>query len=226
MWTSMVHVALLAALAISPASASLLECERGTKPAAEFEARMNAVPGAARMQMRFTLQASAPGRRAWRRVAAPGFDAWTTADPGTTRYVYTRRVEALLGPAQYRTKVRFRWQDADGRLVARTVRFSRACRVADVRPNLTIRDLSIEAEKPSRSRYVAVVRNTGRGAAGAFDVQVGSAEPVTVDALAPGRERTVEVVGPPCDAPVTAIADPTDAVDERSETDNELTVDC
>jgi CARDB len=223
----MVHLALVAALAAgaaSPASATLLECERGDQPAAEFEARMSAVPDAAQLRMRFTLQALTPERHRWRRVAAPGFDVWTTADPGTTRYVYTRRVEALIGPAQFRAKVRFRWLDADGTTLAHGVRYSRPCRVADSRPNLTIRRLSIEPD----GRYVALVRNTGRGAAGPFELQVGADAPVTVDELAAGHEREVELAGTPCEpgAPVTATVDPTDAVEERSEVDNAITRTC
>jgi hypothetical protein len=125
----MVGVALLAALAISPASATLLECERGAEPAAEFEAEMSAVPGTERMRMRYTLQAATPGRRAYRRVAAPGFDVWTTSEPDVTHYVFTRRVEDLIGPAQYRVRVRFRWLDANGDALARATRTSRACRI-------------------------------------------------------------------------------------------------
>jgi hypothetical protein len=228
----MLHVALLATLALgaaSPASATLLTCERDAEPAAEFEARMATAPDTDRMRMRFTLQASTPERPAYRRVAAPGFDIWSTSEPGTTRYVYTRRVEALIGPAQYRVKVRFRWLDANGETIAHTVRYSRPCRVPDVRPNLVIRSLSIEPVRDrDLRRYVALVRNTGHTAAEPFDVQLGSFAPVTVEGLDPGREREVELVRPACepDEPVTAVVDPGDAVEERSEADNTVTEVC
>jgi hypothetical protein len=128
----MVAAALLAVLAASavapPASAELLTCDRGAL-AAEFEGRMSAAGGTARMRMRFTLQARTPGVRGYHRIAAPGFDAWTTSDPGVTRYVFTRRVESLIGPAQYRVRVRFRWMDAGGATVARATRVSRSCRI-------------------------------------------------------------------------------------------------
>src|SRR3954447_26037139 len=97
-------IALFGALAApahaAPASVELTQCAPRDR-AAEFEASMGAVEGAAKMKMRFTLQARKPGRHAFRRVTAPGFSAWTTADPGTTSYVFTRRVEALIGPARY-----------------------------------------------------------------------------------------------------------------------------
>jgi CARDB len=212
-----------------PASAALLACERGGEPAAEFEARMGTVPGAVRMRMRFTLQVLTPARPFYRRVAAPGFGGWSTSDPGTTRYVYTRRVEDLVGPASYRVVVRFRWLDAADEVVARDRAHSRPCRQPDLRPNLTIRDLAIEPGTDlSTRRYVALVRNTGRRPAVAFELAVGDLVPVTIPSLGPGRERTVEVTGPACEpgATIAAVADPADLVDERSETDNELTLAC
>jgi CARDB len=215
--------------AAGPSSAVLLACEHGVDPAAEFEARMGTVPGADRMRMRFTLQVATPAKPAYRRVAAPGYGTWTTADPGTTRYVYTRRVEDLVGPASYRVLVRFRWLDAADRVIARDRRYSRPCRQPDPRPNLVVRGLTIErTDDPAERRYVAVVRNAGRGPAGAFEVAVGELPPVTTASLGPGRERTVEVVGPACEAGATviAVADPGDMVDERSELDNELAADC
>jgi hypothetical protein len=222
-------VALSLASAAPPASAVLLECERGEQPAAEFEARMSTAPGAARMKMRFTLQVSTVARPGYRRVAAPGFGAWTTSEPGITRYVYTRRVEALVGPASYRVVVRFRWLDAADRVIARARRTSRPCRQPDLRPNLTVTDLAVEPTgDPRTRRYIAFVRNTGRGTAEDFEVALAGAQPVAVASLAPGRERSVDVVGPACvpDAIITAMADPADAIEERSETDNELSRTC
>jgi hypothetical protein len=217
-----------AALALAtPANAVLLECERGDAPAAEFEARMATLPGATAMQMRFTLQASTPAKPAYRRVAAPGFGTWTTSEPSTTRYVYTRRVEDLVGPASYRVVVRFRWLDAAGEQVARTRRVSRVCRQPDNRPNLTITGLSVEqgADVATR-RYVAFVRNTGRRTSDPFQLAIGDLVPVTVGPLPPGRDRAVELSGPACEDEITAVADPEDAIDERSEGDNERTAGC
>jgi CARDB len=219
-----IDVALLAALTISPASATLLECDRSAAPAAEFEARMTALSGATQMQMRFTLQASTPERPGFRRVAVPGFGTWTTADPGVTRYSYSRRVEALVGPASYRVMVRFRWLDAAGGQIAHTRKVSRACRQPDLRPNLTLGDVSLEPD----GRYVVLVRNTGKRPAGPFELAVGDSAPVEVPSVAAGRERSVPVAGPACEpgATLTAVADTADVVDERSEDDNELSLAC
>jgi hypothetical protein len=220
----------LAATAIvlaGPASAGLLECERGDAPAAEFEARMAMLPGAAAMQMRFTLQASTPTRPAYRRVAAPGFGTWTTSEPGITRYVYTRRVENLVGPASYRVVVRFRWLDAAGEQFVRARRVSRVCRQPDNRPNLTVTGLSVEqTADPATRRYVAFVRNTGRRTSDPFELAIGDLPPLVVAALPPGRDRAVEITGPACLDEITAVADPEDAIDERFEADNEFTTGC
>jgi hypothetical protein len=216
-----------AAHAGGPAGVALVECDRDAQ-VAEFQARMQMVPGAQRMQMRFTLKVER-GRRGYRRVAAPGFGVWTTADPGVTRYVYTRRVEDLLGPARYRVHVHFRWLDAGGRTIKRDTARSRSCRQPDPRPNLTVRNLWTEPTgDPERLRYVVLVRNTGRGEAEPFELEVSGAEPVLVDALEGREQRLVELVGPACEPgwKLTATADPLDEIDERSERDNALAITC
>jgi len=226
-------VAAAALLAFAPsasaaaASVALLACERGANPAAEFQARMDATPAAARMQMRFVLQARRPGRRAYRRVAAPGFGAWASADPGVSRYTYTRRVENLIGPARYRVQVRFRWLDAAGRTVARSKTSSRSCRQPDLRPDLEVAELEV-----AEDGYRVLVRNTGGSATGAFDLELsagGVAIALTsVEGIAAGRERIVEVDAPACElgAELTATADPADSLPERSESGNALTIPC
>jgi hypothetical protein len=210
-----------------PAKVALTACAPNER-AAEFEARMGKVDGAVRLKMRFTLQVRKPGQKAYHRVAAPGFRSWTTAAPGKTSWVFSRRVEALLGPARYRALVRFQWLDESGKAIAHAKRLSRACRQPDHRPNVKLKALSREG----KHRYVALVVNNGRSASGPFDLQVAVGttllEPVTLAGLVPGAQQLVKVHGPSC-APgssVVATADPLDLVDERSETDNAFTLAC
>jgi hypothetical protein len=208
-------------------SAVLLECDR-QEGAAEFQARMETVAGADRLRMRFTLEAQRR-RRAWRRVAAPGFGEWTSAEPGVTRYLHTRRVEELVGPVRYRVHVRFWWVDAAGGTVARAHARSRACRQPDRRPDLVVDDLVVEpTDDPAVHRYLVYVRNEGRSAVDAFDLAVTGLAPVTVDGIEKDEERVVELTGPACaaGASLTAIADPQDLIDERSERDNALRRSC
>jgi CARDB protein len=215
------------AQAAGKASVALTACEPSAR-AAEFEAGMDAVKGTARMKMRFTLQVRKAGKLTYKRIAAPGFGTWTVADPGTTSYVFTRRVEALIGPARYRALVKFAWLDSRGRTIHRAQRYSRSCRQPDHRPNLKVKALSLEG----RRSYVALVANNGLTATGPFELQLAVGDqlldPVTVESLEPGRQRLVTIRGPRCKpgTEMTATADPADLIDERSETDNALTTTC
>jgi hypothetical protein len=225
--TIVFFAALAAPAQAAPAKVALTDCVPKER-VAEFEARMGEVDGAARLKMRFTLQVRKQGRKAYHRVAAPGFRSWTTAAPGTTSWVYSRRVESLLGPARYRALVRFQWLDADGETIARAKRYSRACRQPDHRPNLKVKSIT----RVGKHRYNALVVNSGITASDPFDLQlaVGTTllAPVTIDGLDPGARKLVTLHGPNCKPGESAIAtaDPLDVVDERSEADNAFMLPC
>jgi hypothetical protein len=210
------------AVAAGPASVTLTGCKPKERTA-EFEARMDQIPGAVRMKLRYTLEARKPGR-VWRRVAAPELGGWRAASTETTRFISERRVTQLLGPSYYRALVRFRWIDEDGHVVARSRARSHACWQPDHRPNLKLRELSFEGQ----GSYVALVANTGRSPSGDFDLEITGLPPTVVADLAPGEERLVELTGPECEpgTPVTATADPLDLIDERNERDNAVTRRC
>ena len=213
--------------AAAPARLVLTSCEPDAR-AAEFQARMGQVDGATHLKMRFTLQARREGQKAYHRVAAPGFRSWSTAAPGKTSWVFTRRVEALIGPARYRAVVRFQWLDTDGKVLARAKKTSHSCRQPDHRPNLRIKSIA----HPARHRYTALVVNNGRTSTGPFEVQLAIGDtlldPVGVEDLAPHAQQVVTFHGPRCTAAtaLTATADPLDLVDERNELDNALTQSC
>jgi hypothetical protein len=241
MCTAAVLVAVLpaAAGAAVPKSArgvALSSCERGTGDdggAAVFEARMRTLPRTARMQLRYTLQVRTPERPRYVALSAPGFGAWLSASSGTSRYVYTKRVENLLAPASYRVKVRFRWLNAAGKVVQRAKVVSAACRQPDPRPNLSVRSLGVQpGSDGAHYRYVAFVRNTGRETADPSSLEVTVAGTllgsVPVDALAPGEGMLVSLEGPACATgeTVEAEADADEAVDERNEEDNRLSRAC
>jgi hypothetical protein len=226
--TVFVFAALAApAHAAPPAKVTLTGCSVKDR-AAEFEARMGKVANGVRLKMRFALQVRQAGQKTYHRVAAPGFRSWSLAAPGKTSWVFTRRVEALIGPARYRAQVRFQWLDKAGRVVAHAKKVSRACKQPDQRPNLRVNAVSREGKR----RYAALVVNNGRTPSGAFDLQlaVGSQLliPVSVASLAPHEQRLVTLHGPRCTpgTAVTATADPLDVIDERSEADNAFTMTC
>jgi hypothetical protein len=218
----LVLLAAPAAASAAPASVALTSCEPSLR-SAEFEARMEKVAGAERMKLRFTLEARKAGR-GWRRVAAPEFGGWRTADAATTRYISSRRVTALVGPASYRALVRFRWVDAEGRTVERAKARSKACWQPDHRPNLKLRELSFEGA----TTFVVLVANTGLSPSGPFELALTGLPAQALESLEPGEERLVEVPGPKCERGrrVTATADPLDLIDERNERDNAVTRSC
>src|SRR5687768_1065893 len=105
------------AAAGGPAAVRVADCVSALETSerhATFAGDMRAVPGTARMQMRFTLMARINRRDGWARVAGGRLGTWVTSYPGKVRYVYDKRVAGLLAPADYRVRVRFRWVDADG----------------------------------------------------------------------------------------------------------------
>jgi hypothetical protein len=216
--------------------ARLVACQSALDPAgrlATFEGRMRTARGAARLQMRFTLQTRTGDEPRWHSLPAPGFGRWLTSDPGVGRYVYTKRVVSLTAPASYRTIVRFRWLARDGHRLAGDRDTSPTCRQHDLRPNL--KPLGIEAQAGAdtgHARYVVPVANRAHTDAGPFDVVVSvdgtTLTPARVPELAGGESALVEVDGPPCTdgETLTVDVDPTGEVDERSEVDNRLSVPC
>jgi CARDB len=193
-------------------------CDR-VGQAAVFEGRMDAIPGAVRMQMRFRLEVSTPDVPEWTRVQVPGFSTGLTSNPRRTRFVYAKRVEALPAPAAYRVQVRFRWLDADGAVLRTASVRSRSCRQPDRRADLKPVGLTVAADL----RYDVAVRNAGRGDAVASTVTLRFPDGTTVSAAVPpmtaaGRED-VFVTGPPClpGESIAVTADSGDAVDESDE---------
>src|SRR3712207_4748596 len=125
---------------------------------------MRTVRGATRMQMRFTLLARDSRAEGWGRVTGAKLDTWMTSDAGKLRYVYDKRVDGLLAPADYRVRVRFRWLGKDGGVVARARRISRVCHQRDLRP-----DLRLVGVQRHDGAYRVTVKNAGGSAASAFD---------------------------------------------------------
>jgi hypothetical protein len=216
------------AQAASPhARATVVSCDREARQAT-FEGRVMSYRRAAKMQLRFTLQASTPDEPDWRRVDAAGFGLWITAPGGLAKYTYDKTVQDLLAPASYRVVLNFRWRDARGRLVRSERVVTPICKQPDSRADLVVRDVRAEAG----GQYLAVIFNRGRVAAGAFSVDfLGDGAPLgtaTVAGLAPQAVVTVVIAGPPC-APgeqIEAVSDSLSQVDEADEENDSLGVSC
>lgn len=221
------------ALAPGAGRAVLVSCDRTDREAA-FDGRMAADAETSRMRMRFVLQDRLAHARRFKRIRIPGFSAWQTSEAGRSRYVYTKRLEGLVGPASYRVVVRFRWLDADGAVLHTARAVSRRCWQPDARPDLSVESLDVRpALRPDRLRYAVTVLNSGRTAAGesrlALDLGDGGT-PLTavVDELPAGESRTVVLSGRPCTPGdvLTATADAGDAVEEHDEDDDTLASIC
>jgi hypothetical protein len=215
-----------------PLAAAVESCATSALPAARvvsFVGSMPTITGAEILRMRFELERLRPRDGQWRRMrGVAGFGSWEATQPGSAGFVFHKRVEALLVPASYRAVVRFRWEDADGKVVRGAQRRTAACAQPDLRPNLVPGPLTgVLDARPGLAIYTLLVRNTGRTAAAPFSVRVGGAT-VDVAALAPQQQRTVLVVSAMCLAGTTTVAvvDALGEIDESRERGNAVARRC
>src|ERR671916_995127 len=219
---------LAAALPAPPASVKLAECSVEESSAA-FYARMRAVPDADRMRMRFIVQERHNG--VYERLHARGLSRWHRSKPGVSAFGYRQTIRGLRPGSAYRARVSFRWYSADGELVERTRRTSRACRQFDEVPNLTSAVAGYGPTKvPGVVRYLMRIANTGAAPAheaeARLSVDGGMVDTVTIASLEPGASRDVAVLGPECTTSVSSVADPDGVIVESFEDDNAHTVNC
>jgi hypothetical protein len=226
-----------AAASPSPTGVELDACHTGTSWTdtgyATFGGDMRSISRTDQMAMRFDLYMREPGDTRFRRVQAPRLGIWDRSRSGVGRFIYTKTVTNLLGPADYRTVVHFRWYDAGGAIIRRARRTTDSCTQPDLRPNLTRGAPSaLAGPQPGLWRYTIPVRNTGRTDAGPFDValRVGATDPavVAVSALRAGDAQTVTFLAPPCALGdrLRYEADSDDRIAESDERDNVVRVDC
>jgi hypothetical protein len=152
-----------------------------------------------------------------------------TSKKGVSGFIFTKRVEQLAAPAWFRAVVSFRWYDAKGRLIEAKRRTSPTCRQPDQRPDLHVKRVVFPSGKNGPTKIV--VRNRGRGDAGAFAVNASRGDLVkgaTVAGLPAGEQVTVGIPLGRCTPgePVTVVLDPAGQVDEAVEADGRTTVSC
>jgi hypothetical protein len=226
--TAFMAVGASPAAAKLPAAVKLTACSVEAREAT-FYARMRQVEDTDRMRLRFQLLEK--GRSGYRVVPAPGLDRWHSSQPGVGALRYRQTVRGLQPGAVYRTRVEFRWYDADGDRIAAARRRSPACRQFEALPNLGVR--LIAAQPGAQAGVVRYrLRLTNSGVAPATGVPVRLAvdrtvvNTVTVASLAPGETRLLTIHGPTCESWVEAVADPDGVLVESSEADNTHRVAC
>lgn len=210
-------------------AATLASCETGTTAAerrATFTGSMPAGFGTQRMTMRFDLQVQRDGATRFATLAVPRWGRWERSRPDVSGFIFTKRVDGLVPPASYRAVVRFRWYDAQGRLLRRDHRVTGRCRQPDLRADLAVGPVGTDGQ-----RYVVEVRNDGRGDAGPFLVAVRVADVVVtslVDGLGAGGHRTLAVGGGRCrpEESVFVTIDGGRSVEESDEADNAVARPC
>ena len=217
-----------------PLRATLASCTAGPKSkdrVAVFTASMPALAGTSRMRMRFDLEERS-AKRGWRRIEAPRFTGWVRSkSSGASGLVYTKRIERLRQGRTYRSVVRFRWYDEDGRLQKAATRRTAPCEQPDQRPDLRIDGLTVTPLGDGMARYAITIVNDGL--TGADDFTVGLTTPAgdatrTVAGLAAGDRTTVEIRLGSCSPTdkVEATADVKDTVDESDERHNRYLTFC
>jgi CARDB len=212
-----------------PASVKLAECSIENHSAA-FYARMQQLPGASRMAMRFTLLEET-GADTVKRVKVPGLRRWRFSKPGVKAFAYRQGFRNLPENASHLVRVDFRWYDATGNEVERARRRSPRCRQFIELPNLVARITAIlPTQVPGVVRYEATVRNSGKAAATGVPVRL-TVDGKVVDtaslaSLAPGEVRSVAIRGPQCHRLVRLEADPEKLIAESSDEDNLFELNC
>jgi hypothetical protein len=205
-------------------AAKLVACDMtGSDRSATFAGRMDAIPGGARMAMRFVLFEKLGKDGTWQKLDVPSLRQWHRATPGVRTFAYKQTVDNLRTGGAYKARIAFRWMTAAGIGVDTEVRDTGVCRGA--LPNLAIGGLDMRPGPTDDTRtYRITVDNDGKGEADGVDVVLSVdravLDTVTIDQLNAGDSKVVSFVGPPCSRALRVRLDPSNTVGELDEDDN------
>src|SRR3954447_25511651 len=144
-----------------PTVAKLVACDAtSSNRAATFYARMQSMPGTAKMQMRFQLMERL-GRDAFSKLDVPALRQWHTSQAGVKRVGWKQTVDALRIGGAYKAHVQYRWLSASGSVIESVARDTPVCR--GPLPNLVVSDLAVKPGPTADTRsYRATVQDTGK----------------------------------------------------------------
>jgi hypothetical protein len=219
------------------ASATVTACTTGDTAAdrsATFSAAMDAVPGTSTMSVAFDLYEQTSATSPYVAVSAPGFGVWQSSNRAIASFTANENVVDLPAPAAFRALVRYRWLSRAGRVIHRVERVTKACVETAPEPDLFIVQITHAAGAPARTSelFNVVIRNSGPGAAGPFEVALSVGTTPLADqevaGLAARTDTTVQFSGPRCTAgsTITAEVDPADAVSEPTNASRRITLTC
>jgi hypothetical protein len=191
--------------------------------AATFYARMDTIPGTAKMQMRFQLLERLGRDEPWSRLDVPALRLWHTSQPGVKRFGWKQTVDALRVGGAYRARVQYRWLSSSGAVVDSVARDTPVCR--GPLPNIVVGGLSVRPGPTADTRvYRVTILNRGKIDADEVDVQLNVdkaiLDTVTLNTVAAGETRTASFTGPECRHGVRVKADPGNSIGETIEDDN------
>jgi hypothetical protein len=212
-------------LPVTPAPvAKVLACDvTSSDRQATFYARMDSVPNAAKMQIRFQLLERLGRDDSWTKLDVPALRQWHTSQAGVKRFGWKQTVDALRLGGAYKARVQYRWLTPAGATLDTVSRDTPVCR--GPLPNLTVDDLAVKAGPTADTRtYRVNVTNRGKvdtdDVAISLNVDKAILDTVKITHLAPGETRTVSFTGPTCRRAVRAKADPDNVIGETVEHDN------
>src|SRR5689334_23531935 len=161
---------------------------------ATFYARMDTLPAAAKMQMRFQLLERLGRDDSWSKLDVPALRQWHTSQAGVKRFGWKQTVDALRAGGAYKAHVQYRWLSPAGGVLSTMSRDTPVCR--GPLPNLAVGDLTGKAGPTADTRtYRVDVSNTGKADADQVDVSLSIdkaiLDTVTLSHLSAGETRTV-----------------------------------
>ena len=204
--------------------AKVVACDvLSTDRAATFYGRMDALPGAQKMQIRFQLLERLGISDSWNKLDVPALRQWHTSQPGVKRFGWKQTVDALRIGGAYRAHVQYRWVTATGTVQDNASRDTPVCR--GPLPNITVGALSVKpGPTADTGSYRVDIANRGKIDADEVDVSLSVDKAIldtlTISHLAAGETRTVVFTGPNCRTGVRVKADPGNSIGETIEDDN------
>src|SRR4051794_318746 len=155
-----------------PVAAKLVACDlTSSNRSATFYARMDTVPGASKMQIRFQLLERLGHDAPWDKLDLPALRQWHTSQPGVKRLGWKQTVDGLRVGAAYKAHVHYRWLSAAGAPLSSVSRDTPVCR--GPLPNIVVGDLSTKPGPTADTRtYRVDISNRGKIDADGVDVSL------------------------------------------------------
>ena len=201
----------------------VVSCDVAGAHSAAFYARMETIPGASKMQIRFQMLERLGRDDTFSKLDVPALRVWRTSQAGVKRFGWKQILDGLRIGGAYKARVNFRWLSPSGAVLDTGLRDTPVCR--GPLPNIAVGDLTVKSGPTDDTRtYRVGISNTGKVDADQVDVQLSVdkavLDTVTIDHLAAGDSRTVSFVGPVCKRGVRVFADPGNSIGEKLEDDN------